>query len=360
MRDIFDVLEETQSVTCVIDDDHRGPTGALEARIECLAQSDGVTRSLLSHEVGAIELVATGPREADAFVSARTQGGVLRELVGHLNERGEGGLEGQLALLELGRMAGISWDQEQPTLEGLRSRARERSISSLTPELAAVSEAVLWDDAWYSDPEAFAVDYEELGGDAGDAKALSHFADKRLGQDFEAFLDAADNLVADDVALLALETTPSHAGVIADEPTEGLAWYLLTGPVGRHMGGKGELRFLDRKGELVVEVTGASKERSFALRAAPTQLVELASRVCSGLEPGRTIAGVWEEARPLRLAEALLDLDDERAVIQERGAVARDGNEPLAAQAVHAQAVAAGTSHETPDASRAERPAERE
>ena len=351
MRDIYDIIHKTEYATCRLNDDPEWPRAdgseapLLRARIECQDRNGNVFRTF---EVGGLEICPTGRDEAEIWINARRGRATTREHLGRVDDGRRSSFEEQVAVLALGRMAGFAPSSEAygelSSLDLLRGLANNLSKLALTPEVRMARETILWDDAWYGDPEAFALDFEELGGDATDEQALAAFVDQRLSEDFTSFLEAAEQVLGTSDAgraLIALETDVAHGrcGVVPEPPSEGFATALVSGTVGRALSQADGVRIVDRARELVIEA-GSS---SFVLRRVSEEKAQTMRRVLAGLDRTSSLARVWDSAGPLWMGDRIAALEADRSVTLERDAESRCGNEPLSAQA---SSLVAGTAPE--------------
>lgn len=338
MPNIYDTLRRTDHVNCSLDDDSgavfgtRGHVPLLRARIECVNQ---LGETILATMVRGIEVRPTSDHEANVYLNSRRGRAAVREYLGSTDDRLRIPFEEQIAVMELGRQAGFPSRSEVygdlSSIDLLRGLAENHSRFAGTPELRAARETVLWDDSWYADVEAFAVDFEELGGDATDGAALQAFVDQRLSEDFQAFLAATEEVLGrrDGASLLmALETTRDSAGFTRDSPVEGLPATVTSGTLGRALEACDSVRLVDYMGDLTLE----APPHSFVLRRIDEEQAATVRRINSGIERGSSRAQVWEHAGRLWLGRELRSLEQDRSVAIERPVEERWGNEPLSTQ----------------------------
>lgn len=339
MLSIYDTLRRADHVICSLNDDRTsvaataGATPPLRASIECV---DRLGQTILVREVSGLEIRPTSDHESDVYLNSRKGRTSVREYLGSTDDLLKIPFEEQIAVMELGREAGFPPKSEAygtlSSLDLLRSLAEDRSRLAVAPELRAVRETVLWDDAWYSDIEAFALDFEELGGDATDERALQAFVDQRLTEDFQTFLAAVETTLdgtdASRSMLMALETSEDRAGFPGDHPVKGLAATVTSGTIERALASCSLIRFIDYMGDLILE----APPRSFMLRRVDEEQAANVRRINSGLERESSLAQVWGSAGRLYMGRSLKSLEQDRSVALELSTMQRCGNEPLSAQ----------------------------
>ena len=182
----------------------------------------------------------------------------------------------------------------------------------------AVAETILWDDAWYDDPEYFAADFEELGGDPGDAKALAAFVEDRLMEDFRAFLAATEPALADAAALMVHATTPTVEPFDLQPGLPRTFDEALTDTaMANELAMCSRIRVSDLRGALCVAGTAPSgREVSYELRELSPEQLRAVEDICLGRDREGSLAGVWSRARDPRIASTVLE-DRSRAVAPE-------------------------------------------
>ena len=279
-----------------------------------------------------VEVVPVSDGDAVAYLTS----GPCRERLGSVGAPDDG-MEERLATLLLARDAGVDASgraSEDPlALEDLALAASRCCSLGRRPEEIAATETLLWDDSWYDDPEAFAADFEELGGDPCDEEALAAFVEDRLAEDFGAFLAAAEPALEDAAALMVHATTPA---VDPFDPHSGLPRSFeeaMTGTLMAHeLAACSRVVVSDVRGSLRVGgFSPSGREVSYELRRLTPEQLRMAEDVCQGRERESSLSAIWARAREPRIASQVLE-DRSRAVVRENPALCAQRDERLASE----------------------------